>query len=225
MTLAESMGNFTWAATSLTGGSGTAGQPTIMAFNQLYSSCGTAPTTAVPSTFWSYNTGVGAIAQTSPVISLDGTQVAFVQSTTNAASLVLLKWSSSASVGTVGAPTALTAQTLANYRTCTAPCMAVIPFNGSPDDTNSSPFYDDATHNLYVGADNGTLHKFTNVFNGTPAEQVSSGFPATVSTGASLTSPVYDLGTGLVFVGSDTGVFHRRPRHAERRAGEPARGE
>jgi hypothetical protein len=205
VTLAEGLGRFTWAGTSLTGGSGTAGQPTIIAFNQLYKgACGTTATQPVPATFWAYNTGNGAVAQTSPVLSGDGSQVAFVQTTGTAASLVLLKWSSTVSVGTVGAPTALTNQTLANYRSCTAPCMTVIPFSGNPNDTNSSPFYDYSADVLYVGADNGTLHKFTGVFNGTPAEQVSGGFPAAVSADNKLTSPVYDFGTGLVFVGSDT---------------------
>ncbi|WP_296358624.1 hypothetical protein [Ramlibacter sp.] len=207
VTLAAALGNFTWAGNNLAGGSGTTAQPTIVAFNQLYASCGTTPTTAVPTTFWSYNTGAGANTLTSPVLSFDGKQVAFVQSSSgNVANLVLLKWSSTASVGTVGAPTVPATQTLANYRNCTAPCMAVIPFSGSPDDTNSSPFYDYIGDTLYVGADNGTLHKFTGVFNGTPAEQTTGGFPATVSTGNMLSSPVYDSATGLVYVGSDTGV-------------------
>lgn len=196
-------------------GSGTAGQPTIVAFNQLYkTTCGTT-STPVPATFWSYNTGVAAFTETSPVLSLDGTQVAFVQRTGTAASLVLLKWSSTVSVGTVGAPTALTTQaTAAAYRACTAPCMFVIAFNGGPNNTNSSPFYDYTNDVLYVGADNGTLHKFTGVFGynydvytgATPAEVVAGGWPVTVSTGNLLSSPVYDSDSGLVFVGSTSGT-------------------
>lgn len=206
-TLASTLTGFAWTAGALAGGSSTTvGQPTIVAFNQLYSSCGTTPTTAVPKTFWSYNTGTGAVAQTSPVLSGDGSQVAFVQTTGTAASLVLLKWSSTVSVGTVGVPTAPSSQTLANYRSCAAPCMTVIPFSGNPNDSNSSPFYDYGADVLYVGADNGTLHKFTGLFSGTPAEQTTGGFPATVSAGNILSSPVYDFGTGLVFVGSDTGA-------------------
>jgi hypothetical protein len=201
ITLAENITGavFSWAggATALTGGTGTAGQPTIVAFNQLYSSCGT----TVPATYWSYNTGAAAFTETSPVLSLNGTQVAFVQRTGTVASLVLLKWSST---GTVGAPTAPSSQTLANYRGCTAPCMTVMTFNGSPNNTNSSPFYDYIKDILYVGADNGTLHKFTGVFNGTPAEVTTAPWPVAViaSPGNILSSPVYDSGTGLVFVGS-----------------------
>jgi hypothetical protein len=206
ITLSESMSGFSWSANTLNGGSGTAGQPTIVAFNQMYKGCGTAPGIAVPNTFWAYNTGSDATARLSPVLSLDGSQVAFVQSSGGVASLVLLKWSSTVSVGTVGAPTVPASVTPANYRACVAPCMTAIAFNGNPDNSNSSPFYDYFNDVLYAGDDNGRLHRFTGVFGGTPAEQTTGGFPATASTGNMLTPPVYDGATGLVFVGSDTGV-------------------
>lgn len=220
VTLAETLSGFTWAATTLTGGSGTAGQPTIIAFNQLYKgttapACGTTATQKVPATFWSYSTGTGAFAETSPVLSLDGTQIAFVQRTAaNVANLVLLKWSST-SPGTVGAPTAPTSVAADSYRGCTAPCMTVIAFSGNPNNTNSSPYVDYVGDTLYVGADNGTLHKFTGIFGynydvytgATPAEVTTAPWPVTVSTGNMLTSPVYDAnGSGLIFVGSDTGA-------------------
>ena len=204
VTLAENIAGtvFSWAGTTLAGGTGTAGQPTVIAFNQLYSSCGA----TVPATFWSYNTGDAAVTQTSPALSLDGTQVAFVQSAGSAASLVLLKWSSTVSVGTIGAPSAPSSVTPANYRTCAAPCMTLIAFSGSPNDTNSSPYVDYTNDVLYVGADDGTLHKFTDVFNGTPAE---SGSPWPVAASAAtnmLSSPVYDSASNLVFVGSASGT-------------------
>ena len=80
-----------------------------------------------------------------------------------------------------------------------------------PADTNSSPYYDYASDTLYVGDDNGTLHKFTNVFGdifGVPTvpsvapAEATSPWPATVSAGNKLTSPVYDSASNLVFVGS-----------------------
>lgn len=199
--LAENQANFAWAGANLTGGAGTAGQPTVIAFNSLYSSCGTTPTQAVPATFWSYSTGNAAFTETSPVISLDGSQVVFVQRTGTAASLVVLKWSSTVSVGTVGAPTSPTSVTPAAYRACTAPCMTVMAFSGGPNNTNSSPYYDYVADVLYVGADNGTLHKFTGIFNSTPAES-GAPWPVSVSAGNILSPPVYDPGTALVFVGS-----------------------
>jgi len=47
-----------------------------MAFNNLYTGGCTAPT---PQVYWAYTTGNPASAVTSPVIALDGSQVAFVQ--------------------------------------------------------------------------------------------------------------------------------------------------
>jgi len=214
--ITNGLSNYTVGAA--TDGSGTAGQPTIIAFNQLYNTTCTATRTlaGAPNVFWSYNTGTGAVVRTSPVISYydGGKQVAFIQSTGGVASLVLLKWSSAAP-GTAGAPTALTSQTLANYRSCTAPCMTVIPLSGNPDNLVSSPYIDYAGDVAWVGAANGTLHKFTGIFAGTPAAVTTGGFPATVSAGNALSSPVYDFSTGQVFVGSASagagsgGILHR----------------
>jgi hypothetical protein len=97
----------------------------------------------------------------------------------------------------------LTAVSNANYRACTAPCMTTIAFSGGAThvDTNSSPFYDfvHGSDTLYIGDDVGSLHKFTGVFSGTPAETTTSGWPVSLSANK-LTSPVYDSGSGLVFV-------------------------
>ena len=186
---------------NMAGGSGTAGQPTIFAVNQLYASCAGSGALGAPSLLWSYNTGNGAIADQSPILSLDGTQVAFIQRTAGVASLVLLKWAAAGAGVYVGAPSAPTAVTNANYRTCTAPCMTTITLSGSPNVTNSSPYYYYDTDEMWVGADNGTLHKFTGIFLGTPAES-GAPWPVTVVGGRVLSPPVYDGAHNLVFVGS-----------------------
>ena len=222
ITPAETSAVFAWGAE--VAGTGTKGQPTIFALNQLYAStaaggCQTS-TQAVPATYWAYNTGTGSVADLSPVLSLNGDQVAFIQRTSgNVAQLVLLKWASGGA-GTLGAPTDLTASVAdgAAYRACTpGPCQLTLPLNGAPNNTTSSPFVDYANDVLYVGDAAGKLHKFTGVFSGTPVEVVSTGtnvWPATISSTA-LTSPVYDFGTGNVFVGSarpasaaGTGALH-----------------
>lgn len=97
----------------------------------------------------------------------------------------------------------------ASYPSCTAPCMITLSFSGSSrSDSISSPFYDYAHDTLYVGDASGGLHKFNPVFNGTPAEVLTSGGPwAAVSTTA-LSSPVYDSGTGNVFVGDGSGYLY-----------------
>jgi hypothetical protein len=198
--LAETLSNFVWSGTgTLSGG---VGQANIVAYNNLYSSCGG----TVPTTFWSYFTG--GTMQTSPTLSLDGTQVAFVQSSGGGvASLVLLKWKSAAV--TAGSPVTLTTSTASAYPACAAPCMLTLTFNGSHNDTNSSPYYDYTSDTIYVGDDNGSLHKFTPVFGGgTPAE-VTTTWPVALTNSAGMvsTSPVAVSG-GSVYVGTArTGGF------------------
>jgi len=145
------------------------------------------------------------MATTSPVLSIDGTQVAFVQVSGSTASLVLLKWS--ANSGTPTLPVTPTLATLATYRGCTAPCMVTLAFSGGPNDTFSSPYYHYNADTVYVGDDSGNLHEFTGVFAGTPAE-AGSPWPVNLSASSKLSSPVYDNGTGNVIVGDFGGVLH-----------------
>ena len=189
-----------------TGLSGSSGQASVVAYDNLYSGCsGTSP-----SAYWAYNTG-GQIL-TSPAISGDGSQVAFVQ--TNAGlegTLVLLKWA--AASGTVFSPVHLTAVANSAYRTCAAPCMTTIILEDSlltPADDRTSSVFPDYTHDiLWVGGATGLLYKITGAFRGTPAEAFTGGFPVQVSTGAALSSPVYDQTSTNVFVGDYSGLFHR----------------
>ncbi len=181
------------------GTAGATGAATIVAFSNLYTGgcLGT-----VPSAYWAYNTG--GMATTSPVPSLDGTQIVFVQVSGTTASLVLLKWS--ANSGTPTLPVTPTAATLATYRACTVPCMVTLAFSGNHNDTFSAPYYDYSSDTAYVGDDSGNLHKFTGLLAGTPAE---AGSPWPVPLGASkLSLPVYDNVTGNVIVGDFGGVLY-----------------
>lgn len=187
-----------------TGLAGSATQASVVAYDNLYSGC----TGTAPLTYWAFNTG-GTI-KTSPVISLDGTQVAFVETNGGFGILVLLKW---AAGGTVGAPAALTTVSNAAYRTCTAPCAThVLLQSGSlgpqTDDQTSSVFYDYTNDIGWVGGALGWLHKIKGLFVGTPAEVYTGGFPVQVNPGNAvpLYSPVYDHISGNVFVG-DAGGF------------------
>lgn len=99
-----------------------------------------------------------------------------------------------------------------NYHGCTAPCYYAIAFKNSNSDSYSSPFY---TYNgvindyLYVGDDNGYLHRFSSVFDGNPAETTTGNWPVSVSSSGALTSPVYDDGTSqLVFVTDSSGYLY-----------------
>ena len=169
-------------------------QASIIAYDNLYTGCsGTAP-----STYWAYNTG-GAIV-TSVNLSMDGSQVAFAQSSSGgSASLVLLKWKTSTIQSAIspGTPTAATPTT---YRDCTAPCSLTLAFNGGANDTASSVFCDYGSDTIYLGDDSGRLHKFTGVFSGTPGEVTVGAWPVPVSLSA-LGAPVYDPSSGNVLVG------------------------
>ena len=193
---------------------GGTGIPSIMAFDNLYSTCPSSVDVPVPTSFWSFDTGGQVL--TSPTLSGDGTQVAFVQNVGATSNLILLKWSATSGANF---PTTLTSQaSAAAYQTCAVPCMFSIPFstaNGGTAtvDSNSSPFYDFTNDALYVGNDNGFVHKFSPVFNGPAAEITSTSgpnlWPASVSPGNILTSPVFDDFDGTVYVADNTGVLYR----------------
>lgn len=192
--------------TGLAGAPGpTTGQATLVAYNNLYSGCGG----IVPSVYWAYNTGTGSTIQSSPVFSVDGTQLAFVQADASLnASLVLLKWVASGSES-VTSPGAISPS--GRYSTCFKPCLAEFSLTdaGAPSsDTNSSVFYDYSSDTAYVGDDTGYLHQFNPVFKGTPAEVTTGGWPVQVNptNPTPLASPVFDSGTGNVFV-TDQGGF------------------
>ncbi len=191
-----------------TGLLGSSSQASIVGFDNLYSGCGG----NVPTVYWAYNTGGQVL--TSPTISGDGTQVAFVQTNgVGAASLVLLKF---ASGGTVSSPVTLVGVNNNLYRSCTAPCMTTIalrtfPGNVALDDTTSSVFPDYTKDAIYVGSVLGWLHKFNGVFRGLPVRVTSGGFPLQVqpSNPTALTSPVLDTTSGNLFVGDAGGYFYR----------------
>lgn len=197
------------------GTSGTVGQASILAYDNLYSGC-SAASGLKPLIYWQYNT-TGGTVRTSPILSEDGTQVAFIQTDSSShANLVLLKWAHS------GAFVTLSNTGASGYRMCGTPCMAVLTFNADagtiPNDTISSPFYDYANDIVYVGDDLGYLHKFTGVFNGATPAEAGSPWPVkmtdpSATTAGKLASPVYDPGSGLIFVGDArngnfTGRFH-----------------
>ncbi|WP_423959807.1 hypothetical protein [Candidatus Binatus sp.] len=182
----------------------TAAHPSIVGFKDLYTndSCGA----TIPVVSWSFDTtnADAAAIVTSPVLSLNGTQMAFAEGS----HLVLIKLPTSGTSGTLSGPTVLTEQTTpANYAACTpASTGCMFAFALTNPDTNSSPYYDSQTDTLYVGDNKGLLYKFNPVFNGTPA---ASGSPVTVDAGDSLTGPVFDATSSNVYVGDSSGFINQ----------------
>ncbi len=203
-----------------TGQVGSGAAATIIAYNQLYGTtgstgCGT--TATVPSTYWAYNTGGSTYAATtSPIISEDGSKIAFIQSDGTTAELVVLLWETT-SGGTLTAP--ITPTITSDITTCTAPCMTVTSLGAN--DTYSAPFYTyngnssgDGGDTVIVGTDTGTLLEISPVFNaGAPV--VST--PVTLTSGVAAASPVYDVTSGCVFVGDISGILYSVRRRLYRR--------
>jgi hypothetical protein len=163
---------------------------------------------------WSYNTTAGGnttgTTVSSPVLSLDGTKVAYVETNSTAnggAILHILKWKSGQ--GTAANAPVMPDQIVAGWTSCTAgnSCIVNIPLNGGRPATISAPFYDYSGDALYVGDDNGVLHKFFPVLNGTPVEVTTGGWPIAVHSGAVLAGPVFDAGSGNIFVGDASGTL------------------
>ena len=200
-----------------TAGSGTAGQPTIIAFNQLYQGVGACNgswnqngATKAPNVLWAYNTGNGAVVETSPVLSYfdDAKQAAFIQRTGNTLELVLLKWQSGQ--GTAGVPIAPANLTAAAYQaarggSATAMHRITLPgtSNSGSTPTYSAPFVDYSDDVLWVGDGNGRLHKYTGVFRGLPAA-AGGAFPVTLEAGLKMSPPVSS--GGRVYIGSESGA-------------------
>ena len=189
---------------------GSATRANIIGVNNLYK---TTCTGTVPTVLFAYYVGTGRI-RTSPVLSLDGTKVAFVESRSSGASIFhVLKLDKS---GNSGCPNA----TPCNGTAYNGPPAVPGTHNGAVDTkvafsgtgninvTRSSPFVD-YTHDVaYVGDNTGVLHKFTGVFTGTPAEVTTSPWPLTVASGVTLTGPTYDSVSGNIFVGGSDGNLY-----------------
>jgi hypothetical protein len=166
-------------------------QANIAAFNNLYSgvsstSCGTNTAATVT---WAYEVSAAALP-TSPIISLDGTKVAFVDGANPAVFHVLTPV---AGQGTVGAPHT------------PAPVVNVTLGGLGATDSNSPVFMDYYKDIAYVGTDTGSVYKITPVFKGTPP--AGGTLFATAGTGV-LTGPVVDFNTGNIFVGSADGNLY-----------------
>jgi hypothetical protein len=217
---------------------GSATQPNIVAFNHLYSGstaangsngiCNRAATgndTGIAATvLWSYNVhaiAAGAAVPTSPVLSFDGTKVAFVESAAgNPAHFHVLAWKSGdgkvANVQSVLSPKAIVAPFSATAPAAASGTATDLSF-GTTTGRLSSPYVDYANDFAYVGNDAGILYRIKNVFCTTPACVASAppsldttwGVSGAVSVcSGKLTGPVLDFYNLNVYVGCSDGKLY-----------------
>jgi hypothetical protein len=191
-------------------------QANLVGINNLYTGATPACNSGSPWVAFAYNTvtKTGGQIKTSPVISTDGTKVAFVESTTTGTYFHVLLLPNPlptppAQNGTVLSP--LTPTSCA--KPTTAGCMTTLTIESTVSNSNSSPWVDYNTDTAYVGADNGVLYKITPVFGGGAPALVSdpSNWPVAVSTNkynTILTAPVVDDPSGLIFLGDGEGYLY-----------------
>jgi hypothetical protein len=196
---------------SVAGVSGTT--PNIVGVNNLYAGTGACIATgASPPFFFSYFVGTGTV-QTSPVLSLNGTKVAFIESISSGSKFhVLTIGTTGTNVTSTSSDTPVPPCTVVANGVTSTPCTT----NNAVDTyrtlsgtnvmvTRSSPFVDYVHDTAYVGDDLGKLHKFTGVFLGTLTEVTTGNWPITVTPNPPLSAGTYDSVTGNVFIGGNGG--------------------
>jgi len=178
----------------------------VIAFNNLYVDnygTGACPGEA-PSVLFSYNASQnnGPI-NSSPALSLDGTQIAFVENA-GTARFNVLKWHSGDVSSTFGEPS--NSSPLADCATNgdVAPCEYSVVYSAGGA-TLSSPYVDYATDTAYVTDDSGVVAAISPVFGGgQPAVKYSVSVPSS----RTMTPPVYDSVSKNVFAADSGGNLY-----------------
>src|SRR5437867_742311 len=177
-------------------------QANLIGFNNLYTNpSGTGFCTGTgPSVKWSYRIGTKMV-RTSPVLSLNGAKVAFVDSDSPANFYVLTP--GNASEGTSPSAPVIPGSGGSNA------VLVSLSLTGGVASTRSSPFVDYTGDAAYVGTDDGKLFRIKNVFSGTPTIDWSLQLTHGVGNNAgNLTGPVFDQSLSKVFVSDDGGFLY-----------------
>ena len=187
---------------------GSATQANLIGLKSLYSSpttpsplCGTSPTF-----LFAYNISTipnGRIV-TSPVLSLDGTKVAFIETSTVSGTRQTVMHVVNIPTSNLG-PGFPQGSSAANPAVPTG--MTSLTLTAINSDSRSSPWVEYATDTMYVAADDGRLYKIHPVFTGTPA-LAGSPWPLLIHALSQLTSPVIDDVSGNAFMGALNGRMY-----------------
>jgi len=191
-------------------------QANLVGVNNLYTEATPPCNSGSPWVSFAYNTATqtGGQVATSPVLSADGTKVAFIESTSGASYFHVLVLPNPIPVPPSHAGTVLSPQTPTSCATPTTPgCMTTLTIETTATNSNSSPWVDYSNDTAYVGADNGLLYKITPVFGGgAPALVTNADWPVTVAaasqTNRILTGPIEDIASGRIFIGDGYGYLY-----------------
>jgi hypothetical protein len=172
-----------------------------------------------PSFMFSYAIGTGG-SPLSPVISLDGTKVAWIESTNSASYLHVTIWapnyetSATSPVTPSGAfsnGSCTTAGSACDYSLEYTSTSTGCPTSSVAANTHSDLYVDYSTGNGYISANNGFLYHIKNVFSTTANPSVdfciavNAGFEKTPSGGMS--GPVYDFLLNEVFLTDSETIY------------------
>lgn len=177
----------------------TGGHPNLIAFNNLYvnaTGTGFCPGTA-PNVLFAYNITTPATTGkivTSPILSVDGKKIAFVESLGTSAVFHVLTWTAGQGTRTAAAPPPAS--------------MTSLTYSATSNSTTSSPYIDYSNDTVYLGSDKGLMYKIIKVFGGTPTP-AGAPWPVTVSTNFRLSPPVLDTQLKDLMVGSANGNLYQ----------------
>ncbi len=192
---------------------GSTGQANLVGVTNLYSGSNPGLCGANPTVNWAYNgSTAGGAVLTSPVLSLDGKRIAYVESAAGKTVFHVLAWK--AGEGT--SATAAVAPTLVGTPCTTTPnpitsCLWSVTLSNTATDTLSPPWVDYQTDTAFVGTNDGKIYKISCVFTCALTSQptVLWSFaltPAGTGGAAAIPNgPIYDLPSGRLFVGDQLG--------------------
>jgi len=191
-------------------------QANLVGINNLYTNATPACNSGSPWVAFAYNTvtQTGGQIKTSPALSVDGTKVAFVESTSSGSYFHVLVLPNPIPAPPSQTGTVLSPQSpLSCITPTTVNCMTTLTIQTAANDSNSSPWVDYNTDTAYVGADNGVLYKINPVFGGgAPALVSTGGWPVTVTASGQsnkvLTAPIVDDNAGRIFIGDGYGYLY-----------------
>ncbi len=185
----------------------TKGQANIIGIDNLYSGNPSGLCGANPAVKWGFNgsTAGGGIL-TSPVLSLDGTKIAYVESAAGSAVFHILTWGPTQ--GTVGKSVA--PNTGAKCTSSTS-CLQSVTFSTTSTTTFASPWVDYGSDKAFVASDDGKIYRISCVFTCALGVNPTVDWTYTLpvaGTGGALpkpNGPIYNTPYGYLFVGDQLG--------------------